>query len=140
MFTPRAVIRLIFALAVLVPVTTQASDALDVIGQIEFRTHCAACHGPLGKGDGPVARYLKAPPASLAMLKKDNNGDFPFERVYDIIDGRTVVEAHGSGDMPVWGDRYRAEAEATVGSEHTEQFVRGRILEILFYLYTVQEK
>jgi high-affinity iron transporter len=31
----------------------------------DFTTHCAACHGAAGRGDGPAARGLTPPPADL---------------------------------------------------------------------------
>jgi high-affinity iron transporter len=31
----------------------------------DFATHCAACHGAAGRGDGPAARGLTPPPADL---------------------------------------------------------------------------
>lgn len=37
-------------------------------------------------------------------------GKFPFWEVYRVIEGRGVVPGHGSRDMPVWGDRFRADA------------------------------
>ena len=33
-----------------------------------YRTHCAACHGPNGRGDGPAAAGLSPPPADLQQL------------------------------------------------------------------------
>ena len=35
-------------------------------GRMLFRITCAACHGVLGRGDGPAARGLDPPVASLA--------------------------------------------------------------------------
>lgn len=35
-------------------------------GAALFAEHCAACHGPLGRGDGPLVDRLPAPPPSLA--------------------------------------------------------------------------
>ena len=29
-----------------------------------YGTYCASCHGPEGKGDGPIAQTLKPPPAN----------------------------------------------------------------------------
>jgi mono/diheme cytochrome c family protein len=33
-----------------------------------YRSHCAACHGPDGKGGGPVAPSMKARPSDLTAL------------------------------------------------------------------------
>ncbi len=35
-------------------------------GAQTYATYCASCHGPEGKGDGPVAQTLKPPPANHA--------------------------------------------------------------------------
>ncbi len=75
-------------------------------GKLEYQMGCAACHGTDGKGGGPVSSQLKAPPPDLTILAKKNNGVFPFNSVYEVIDGRKVVIAHDTRDMPIWGDRF----------------------------------
>jgi hypothetical protein len=57
------------------------------IGKFEYLNSCGSCHGITGKGDGPVVKSLIKPPADLTRLAEDNNGVFPFARVYDVIDG-----------------------------------------------------
>jgi len=48
------------------------------------------------KGGGPVSEELKTRPADLTALAKNNNGVFPYDRVYQMIDGRnTTVASHG---------------------------------------------
>ena len=37
-------------------------------GKQMFRDHCAACHGMEGRGDGPVARFLRTPLADLGAF------------------------------------------------------------------------
>jgi mono/diheme cytochrome c family protein/uncharacterized membrane protein len=37
-----------------------------VHGASLYRQHCAGCHGPLGRGDGPVSASLAVPPPNLA--------------------------------------------------------------------------
>ena len=34
-------------------------------GKQTYQQYCLACHGPQGKGDGPVGMTLKPPPANL---------------------------------------------------------------------------
>ena len=36
-------------------------------GKALFQTHCAVCHGPRGRGDGPAATGLNPRPADLAQ-------------------------------------------------------------------------
>jgi mono/diheme cytochrome c family protein len=57
-------------------------------GKMEYQSSCAACHGIDAKGGGPVSKELKTPPADLTVLAKHNNGVFPSDRVFQIIDGR----------------------------------------------------
>lgn len=77
-------------------------------GQEMYESYCAACHGKTGKGDGPAASALKAPPTDLTTLAKNNKGQFPSLHVFHTINGEEGVAAHGSKDMPVWGPPLRA--------------------------------
>ena len=116
---------------------------LDV-GAMEYRSSCAACHGPNGKGDGPAKPWLVKPPTDLTILAKANGGVFPVQRAYEIIDGRSMPATgpHGSREMPVWGTRYSAEASAYFAEVpfpyDTEAFVRTRILALVEYINRLQ--
>lgn len=114
------------------------------IGKREYDNNCAVCHGVNGKGDGPLAGFLNQRVADLTMLQKDNNGVFPFAQVYDVIDGQQIYKAHGTRDMPVWGDEYMKKAPEWVGPEGTRaeyaSFVRARILALIGYISTFQAK
>src|SRR6516225_8570293 len=57
------------------------------VGKMEYQSSCAACHGMDAKGDGPVSKELKTRPADLTVLAKNNNGVFPYDTVYQMIDG-----------------------------------------------------
>src|SRR5579864_5651320 len=76
------------------------------IGKQEYLSKCASCHGRDARGDGPVAASLKQKVPDLTVLAKNSTGVFPFARIYDLIDGREAVAAHGPRDMPVWGNEY----------------------------------
>ncbi len=39
-------------------------------GKSDFEWHCTNCHGPNGKGDGPMAKLLIEPPADLTAIAK----------------------------------------------------------------------
>lgn len=121
----------------------------DAIGLDEYRTSCLSCHGEGGRGDGPLAKFLNVKPSDLTMLAKNNGGQypeikagaFPFLHVYQTIDGRSSIEVHGARAMPVWGNRYLAEQPASVssyGGEY-EKVVRGRILELVYYIQSIQQ-
>jgi mono/diheme cytochrome c family protein len=72
-------------------------------GEEMYVAYCAVCHGNDAKGGGPAASALKVAPPDLTTLTKRNQGVFPRDRVYQTINGQTVLSAHGSKDMPVWG-------------------------------------
>jgi mono/diheme cytochrome c family protein len=73
-----------------------------VSGGEEYRKFCVQCHGPAGKGDGPVASQLKTPPGDLTLLSKNNNGKFPYKQVFDSISGRNLIKSHGTREMPIY--------------------------------------
>jgi mono/diheme cytochrome c family protein len=97
-----------------------------------FNAYCAACHGGAGKGDGPAAASLKTKPANLSELAKNNRGNFPIQRVEQTLRFGVQTPAHGSSDMPTWGDTFRV-----MGDEGT---VRLRIANLIDYLKTLQVK
>ncbi len=112
----------------------------EPIGQSSFLTNCAVCHGPEGKGDGPYASLLTRKPATLTTIRERNKGIFPQEYLYKLIDGREMIPAHGTRDMPVWGDVFRAQSVQDFWPWGSEQVVRGRILEVIFYIQSIQGK
>lgn len=119
----------------------ERATAQDVeIGQEEYRLHCAACHGLEGRGDGPIGQILKTPAPNLAMITERNGGKFPVQKIYDIIEGSSVVAAHGTRDMPLWGDRYRRQTkpqtpdQASMSNDQAQQHV----LSLVYYLGTLQ--
>jgi mono/diheme cytochrome c family protein len=100
---------------------TQAIDA----GKTAYLSSCAACHGEDAKGNGVLSPVLKVPPADLTTLARRNDGVFPIAAVNEIIDGRTLIAAHGTREMPIWG---------------FDIMVRSRIAEIIDYLNRIQRK
>lgn len=113
-------------------------EAVD-IGKFEYVARCATCHGLKGTGNGPLAQLLKKPVADLTTLSKRNGNVFPFVRVYETIDGRQAIEAHGPRDMPVWGNEFRAGGYITRGLD-PEGFIRAKILALTEYIYRLQAK
>jgi mono/diheme cytochrome c family protein len=103
-------------------------------GRGTFRTYCATCHGLEARGDGQLAEHLKVKPANLTEITKRNEGgEFPFDLVVQIIDGRQKVKGHGGGEMPVWGDAFRV-----TESGHTEEQVQARIGNLAHFLWSIQ--
>jgi len=111
-----------------------ADQDVEAAGKARFMENCAVCHGPDAKGGGPFTTLLKSAPSDLTMLSQGNGGEFPFNRVYDAIDGRASVKgAHGSKDMPIWGGEWKGSSVAA------ETAVRGQILEMIIYLRSIQQ-
>jgi mono/diheme cytochrome c family protein len=106
----------------------------SVRGPDLFRAHCAPCHGPEGKGNGPAASALKTKPADLTMLAKNNGGKFPTERVQKFISGDDPsLLSHGSREMPVWGPIFHQ-------IEEDQDFGNIRLQNLIKYLGTIQQK
>jgi mono/diheme cytochrome c family protein len=61
--------------ALLAPAAARAADA--AAGKTLFLADCATCHGPSGKGDGPVGKALSPPPRDFSQhqFKFDTDKD-----------------------------------------------------------------
>ena len=105
-------------------------------GQQLYEQYCGSCHGENAHGRGPVANALDPPPADLTRLRakfgKPLDG-----RLVDFIDGRKMPRAHGTSDMPVWGERLFTDMKPGVGQEMAR---RGIIWAIVGYLETLQRE
>ncbi len=124
------------------PVLVWAQTGAD-LGQQEYLSNCASCHGAGGKGDGPLKAWLTKAPSDLTTLGKRNGGALPVQLVWEMLDGRSATDSgpHGSREMPVWGTTYRAQAlsnPATAGAP--EWYVRGRIVALIDYLERIQAR
>ena len=82
---------------------TPASDAAGM-----FQSYCAVCHGKDAKGGGPAATALSKAPADLTRISTRNGGTYPEVKIKRFIQGLDVVSAHGTRDMPMWGDLFRS--------------------------------
>jgi mono/diheme cytochrome c family protein len=111
-------------------------------GKREYDSNCAACHGLKGKGDGPYKPFLTKSPTDLTVLAKNNAGVFPFDRVYNVIDGRLDIRAHGPADMPIWGTEYSVKAAEAYFDVpyHPETYIRTRMLALTEYIARLQAK
>jgi mono/diheme cytochrome c family protein len=132
--------------AVIAGLENKASAQDFDAGKSEYQSSCETCHGADGKGKGPLSAQLKVPPADLTVLAKKNNGVFPVQSVYEVIDGRRAIPGHGTRDMPIWGRRYTIEQIQTQQALRNyppydpEATVQMRILSIIDYLNRIQEK
>lgn len=118
------------------------ADKLD-IGKREYDSTCAVCHGLTAKGDdGPLKSLLVRPVPSLTVLAKNNKGVFPFDKVFQIIDGRQEVAAHGPRDMPIWGNAFNNQTSLYFDNypeQDRESAARSRILALTEYVYRLQQ-
>jgi mono/diheme cytochrome c family protein len=97
----------------------------EVIGAKEYQRSCLTCHGVGGRGDGPMSQYLTVKPADLTQIRKNNDGLFPIFDILQIIDGTTA--------------RYLEEDGGNYKGLTGEEGVRLRILELLFYIQSIQQ-
>lgn len=97
-----------------------------------FIRDCASCHGVDGSGNGPVAGVLKIQPPDLTRLASRNHGNFSYADVYATIDGRMPL-AHGTREMPIWGNRYKQLLPA-LGEKKAHERIDG----LVRWLETIQ--
>jgi len=125
-------------IAVLTPLprerSTSQQPAAATAGGTLYLTHCATCHGKAGRGDGPMAPYLRVAPANLAAISARHQGVFPAELVQRIVDGRQALKLHGSS-MPIWGDAF-----SPAGNAAADEAAAARIRAIVKYLESIQER
>lgn len=105
-------------------------------GEDLFAFYCAPCHGPGGKGDGPVSPALRTPPADLTTIARRNGGTFPAARVESQVTGTgtTLILSHGTRQMPVWGPIFRAL------DPNSDAMNEVRIANLIRYLESLQTK
>lgn len=96
---------------------SQTFELADYSGQELFEQFCSACHGETGRGDGPVAASLNVLVPDLTRLAERRDGSFPASEVRDIVDGSSLVTAHGTRTMPVWGYEFWVEEGADAPAE-----------------------
>lgn len=131
--------RSIFALAILTLLASpapRAEEPLTLAGGADLYAQlCASCHGPEGRGDGPVAPTLKTPPPDLTRITARRGGEFPEIDLFDMVDGRAMIPAHGTREMPVWGYELEARSPDDVPGRAAAQDMLARLIE---HLQTLQ--
>ncbi len=125
---------LIGALLVAAGCESQADYRLRVAEDL-FDRKCAECHGGTD-GEGP--RFVegfgaKAP--DLRRLGFKYGTPLPKEKLAAFIDGRQEVAAHGSREMPVWGEELYANFPE---QESVEDVRAGTISMLVDYLESIQ--
>lgn len=74
-------------------------------GRELYATHCAACHGADGRGNGPAAASLEPAPANLRRLTSMHLGRRPGDLAFVIGEGGA---AYGTA-MPAYKDTLNVE-------------------------------
>lgn len=116
---------------------TELDPLLSYTGPQLYQRFCASCHGRQAYGDGPVAETIKVMVPDLTRIaRRQQNGEFPEQRIREIVDGRAVLSAHGLRDMPVWG--YELEAQAPP-DQPGRQAAQGLIDKLVGYLRSIQQ-
>lgn len=105
-----------------------------VSGKDMYVAYCASCHGIDGTGNGPAADALKVAPTDLTILAKNNGGAFPALHVAHAIEGEKTIAAHGSREMPIWGQRFWTMSQGDRGQ------VQLRVKNLTEYIASLQQK
>jgi mono/diheme cytochrome c family protein len=116
----------------------ETKKEIDVVGKQDFVTYCGSCHGTDGKGDGPIVNFIKRKPPDLTQLSKNNNGTFPFDRIWGVFDGTYIFAEHGTSEMPIWGYRFIQEAQQKHETDISTK-AKAKALNIVLYLQVIQE-
>jgi len=76
-------------------------------GLVLYETNCRPCHGPVGRGDGPLARGLRlqpvdfSDPGTIASVVES----YPFWRISRGHEGLPDIATPWNSAMPAWGDQ-----------------------------------
>jgi cytochrome c oxidase cbb3-type subunit 3 len=104
-----------------------ANDPLLVEGREIYVTRCSSCHGGSGKGDGPIASFLKGPPPGDLTDAKWKHGDRPAQVLRVISQG--VPDTAMSGWTNVYSEEQVRALAAYVyhlAGRHVPEELRGK--------------
>ncbi|RIK93010.1 MAG: hypothetical protein DCC71_24225 [Proteobacteria bacterium] len=97
------------------------------LGRVQFERYCESCHAIDGSSRGGAP--------DLRRLARKYGTPLPHDEIAAWIDGRRGSEAHGTRDMPVWGDELY---ETFPANESTETVRTGTIHVLVEYLDSIQ--
>jgi mono/diheme cytochrome c family protein len=82
---------------------TRTSESINR-GRFMYETYCLVCHGPAGRGDGPISSTAGGPFFGVRSLVNDTIARRTDGYIYAVIVSGQVM---GRGLMPVYGDKVR---------------------------------
>lgn len=106
-------------------------------GEALFNELCAVCHGVDARGTGPAAEVLVMPVPDITLLALHHNGQFPSEEVERVIRGDAERRAHGTREMPMWGQALR-DVRPDYKPARRASFVELRVLGLTAYIESLQ--
>lgn len=117
--------------------TAKTRPQVNAAGKELYHQHCSVCHGVDGKGNGSLYdanstdKSVRVPPADLTLLSQRNGGKFPVARVRDAIYSKGPIPAHGTPDMPAWGDVFYS-------SKSDPKLIEARVRNLTAYIESLQ--
>ncbi len=113
-----------------------AADYLNISGKELYKRFCASCHGAEAHGDGPVAASFNIKVPDLTLIARQHGGIFSPDLIERIVDGRQIIGAHGTREMPVWGEEF---TRSEIGYPEAEQATHTIIARIAEFISTIQQ-
>jgi len=106
-------------------------------GRELYVQHCSVCHGMDAKGYGSMydpdsgEPSKRVPPANLTILSERNSGKFPADQVRDSIYSKSPIPAHGTPNMPAWGDVFYS-------LKSRPNLLEARVRDLTAYIESIQ--
>lgn len=111
-------------------------------GKDLYHQHCSTCHGVNAKGTpaSTLGNYdpqsiepkRRVKPADLTVLSEHNSGKFPADRVRDAIYNKDSIPAHGTPEMPAWGNVFYV-------LKNRPKLLEKRVRDLTAYIESIQE-
>lgn len=115
------------------PQQVRVRDVDPTDGAAMYKAYCASCHGADGRGFGPAAGAIAKQLPDLSVLTRTHDGKFPNAHVTEVLGLRAGnVTAHGSKEMPIWGNVFRDTREDSAQTHL-------RIANLVAYLKSIQQ-
>ncbi len=135
---PATALTISAAFGALVLLAACTPEMKPTTGHSDYMEYCAACHGPSGKGNGPLAEGLKPRPADLTLLAKKNGGTFPRLQSMGHIHGHTAGRSESA--MPEFGDILEGRTVLYDSGDGIETPTPWRLVALTKYLESIQVK